>query len=530
MMKPLPPTAAGILFLALAAEAQIQFEDVTAAAGLRQPLESILGHGAAWGDVDADGDPDLFVGSFADRPTDEYAPRDQPPRNVLLINSGDGRFTPVPGSAAASYARTSGAVFADLDNDGWPELFVGNNAKAKPRKDRGAIQAGATTQRSQLFRNRSGELVDISADSGACPGRLLTARNIGVFDYDADGLLDLYVVEDRFTRSPRSALYRNLGELRFADATADAGLPEDVFGLGLATADLNGDGRPDIFVAHSNRLFLSNGDGTYKEPRPLAATFAWDPLHNEDWPCGASFGDLNRDGKLDLVLAIHGKPARNRIFLNRGADGSGELKFADVTEEAGLPEQWPEKCPHVEIQDFDNDGWPDLYFSGAWLDAAGSITPLIYRNLGGESGAVPRFASPEAPADSVPVYFPAGPSADYDQDGRIDLFLVNWFSGNHSRLLRNSGQTGGWLRVRLRSAGRENRDAIGSSVTLRSGGELVGYHQITTGYGYASGQEPVAHFGLGKLETVDVEVRTPGGNTIRQQGVAKDQLVIIEIP
>lgn len=523
-------TCAALLPVQAASGGEIRFVDVTTAAGLREPLANMLGHGAAWGDIDRDGDADLFFGAFADRPDADYAPRTAPPPNALLINGGDGTFTVVEKSPAASYARTSGAVFADLDNDGWPELFVGNNAKGKARKDRGEIQGRATVQRSQLFKNESGKLIDVSAASGAGPDRLLTARNIGVFDYDLDGLLDLFVVEDRFTKSPRSTLYRNLGGLRFKDVTVAAGLPEDIFGLGLAVSDLNGDGRADFFVGHSNRFFLSDGDGTYSEPASLRETFAWKPLHNEDWPCGAAFGDLNRDGKLDLVLAIHGEPARNRIFLNRGADSKGTPQFEDVTQATGLPEQWPKKCPHVEIQDFDNDGWPDLYFSGAWLGADGTIAPLVYRNLGGEAGGVPRFAAPEPPENTETVYFPAGPTADYDNDGRVDLFLVNWFAGNHSRLLRNNSQSGGWLRVRLRSAGKENREGIGSKVTLRSGDKLVGHGEITTGYGYASGQIPTAHFGLGDETSVDVEIRTPGGQTVRRKGVKKDQTLTIEIP
>jgi len=522
--------SSSLLGAAEPAERMIRFQDVTASAGLGEPLASLLGHGAAWGDVDQDGDPDLYAAGFADRPSPEYAPLTEPPSNILLLNRGDGTFAPVADSAAASYARTSGAVFADLDNDGWPELFVGNNAKGKARADRGEIQNHATTQRSQLFHNRAGTLVDASAASGACLERLLTARNIGVFDYDLDGLLDLYVVEDRFTNSPSSTLYRNLGGLRFEEATAAAGLPDDVFGLGLAVADVNGDRRPDIFVGHSNRFFLSDGDGTYSEPASLRETFTWQPLHNEDWPCGAVFGDLNRDGKLDLVLAIHGEPARNRVYLNRGTDRGGVPRFEDVTGAAGLPDQWPRKCPHVEIQDFDNDGWPDLYFSAGWHDANGTITPLIYRSLGGEAGGIPRFAAPKAPEESTTVYFPAGPSADYDNDGRVDLFLVNWFAGNHSRLLRNTSQSGGWLTVRICSAGKENHEGIGSKVTLRSGDALLGYREITTGYGYASGQIPLAHFGLGDAAAVDVEIRTPGGHVERRRGVAKNQTLTIDIP
>ena len=93
----------------------------------------------------------------------------------------------------------------------------------------------------------------------------------------------------------------------------------------------------------------------------------------------------------------------------------------------------PVRCPHVEIQDFDNDGWPDIYVSAAWLDD-GKVTPLIYHHDGVRDG-VPRF-SPPRPIAMPMVYYPAGPSGDFDGDGRLDLFLINWFAGNHSRLLR----------------------------------------------------------------------------------------------
>ncbi len=504
---------------------QLAFEDVTAAAGLLEPLQGIMGHGAAFGDVDGDGLLDLYVGGFSDRPDDEYAPATGPKPNVLLRNRGDGGFEPWPQKPATFFARTSGAVFADLDNDGDPDLYVANNCKGNASRD---TEPQRTAQRaySKLFRNDAGVLHDISKESGACPESLGTARNIGVFDYNGDGLLDLFLVEDRFTKDPCSVLFENLGGLRFAAANAKAGLPDDIFGLGLAVADINGDARPDFFVGHSNRLFLSTGDNGYKESPELNATFAWDPLDGEDWPCGAAFGDLNRDGLLDLVVSIHGVTARNKIYLNRGLT-DGEPRFLDVTAIAGLPTQLNEKSPHVEIQDFDNDGWPDIYLSTAWLHDDGTITPLIYRNLGTTASRdTPRFEAsfrPEALDSGKLVYFPAGPSGDYDNDGRLDLFLVNWYRGNHSRLLRNtSNPENHWLTVRVH--GRSfNRDGIGTRIRVfvRNGEvrSLIGFQELGTGYGYASGQDTACHFGLGSATTVDLEIRFPNGSTIRREGV-----------
>ncbi len=517
----------------------IAFADVTDKAGLREPLLGIMGHGAAWGDVDGDGLIDAYVGGFADRPDDEYKPAKTAPKNVLLKNLGDGKFEPMSQPAAEFFARTSGAVFADLDNDGDLELYVANNTKGASKAPEGRIR-DAQLCGSKLLRNDDGKLVDISADCGACPTSLRTARNVGVFDYNGDGLLDLFVCEDKFISKPRSVLFKNRGGLKFVDANKETGLPDDIFGLGLAVADINDDGRPDFFVGHSNRFFLSTKEGKYVESAELNKTFAWEPLDGEDWPCGAAFGDLNRDGRLDMVLAIHFKDARNRVFINDGVK-DGVPQFRDVTKDVGLPAHEANKSPHVEIQDFDNDGCLDLYFSTATLDGEGRATPVIYRNLGlGDAKArTPKFArvSP-AKADDNVVYFPAGPSGDFDNDGRIDLLLVNWFAGNHCRLLQNvSGVKGQpanhWLEVKVNGT-KFNRMGIGAQIKVYPAGKLgdekslLGFQELTTGYGYASGQPAMCHFGLGNVENVDLAIRLPDGKQLEQRGVAVDRTLVIQ--
>ncbi|MCA9154332.1 MAG: CRTAC1 family protein [Planctomycetales bacterium] len=515
---------------ALAAEPTIMFRDVTEQAGLVEPLAGIMGHGGAWGDFDRDGRLDLFVGGFCDRPNEEYLPAKGPVPTRLFRNQADGTFTRVDQPGVEFFGRVSGAVFADLNNDGWPELYSANNSKGRSRHTI-EPQRSAQMRLSNLFRNDHGRLIDVSQSSGAVPGDLLTARNIGVFDYDQDGLLDLLVVEDLFIKEPGCRLLRNTGGLRFEDVTKAAGLPTDMYGLGLAVADLNGDRRPDFFVGHSNRFFLSRGDATYYEPASLAELFSWKPLNKEDWPCGAHFGDINRDGLLDMVLSIHHERARNRVYLNRGLV-DGVPKFEDVTSSVGLPESVPNKSPHVELQDFDNDGWLDLYLSTAWLGDDGQVTPLVFRNTGLGKDGLPRFQPPREIGDSM-VYYPAGPSADYDRDGRLDLFLINWFAGNHCRLMRNESPERNWLDVQI--VGQTfNRMGIGSQIRVtRSGASdspdaLLGFTEINIGYGYASGQEAIAHFGLGDHNTVDLSVRLPNGTTIERHNVAANQRLVIE--
>jgi hypothetical protein len=126
------------------------------------------------------------------------------------------------------------------------------------------------------------------------------------------------------------------------------------------------------------------------------------------------------------------------------------------------------------------------------------------------------------------VYFPAGPSLDFDNDGRIDLFLVNWFQGNHCRLLHNQSPRKNWLDVQVQGK-KMNRMGIGAQVKLYRPGTktLLGFQEVTTGYGYASGQAAICHFGLNDVAAVDVEVKLPGGERIAREKVAANQRITV---
>jgi hypothetical protein len=543
-----------VLFLTLIGAAQVPpreggypfaFRDVAKDAGLLPDVGGIQGHAAAWGDVDGDGWIDLYVGTF--HKEDGKANR--------FFRNARGTFRLDDQKALRVSARSSGSVFADLDNDGDLDFYLSNLGGGKD---------GPAATPNALFRNDGdGKFTDVSKDSGACPPDF-RGRSAAVLDLDGDGLLDLLAGESIFYGSAkRSRLFRNKGGLKFEDVSDAAGLPAGVPGLGVAAGDVNNDGRPDVLLAAAqggNRLFLNDGTGKLREAPGTAEVFnaAWQ-YSGDDTTCGVCLGDVNRDGLLDVVLGHHydrpwQKPVPVRLYLNRGVKHD-KLTFEDVTEATGLV-PLPMKGPHVEVQDFDNDGWPDIYVSIVKF-AGGKPYPLIFRNLGVRDG-LPRFREDALAVNDFPtkddlalkrsgelfgkivterkiIYMAAAPSGDHDNDGRLDLFLASWWVDFPSLLLRNETPGGNRLQVRVEGGEGVNRMGVGARVRVYPAGKLgeaaalLGCQDVSAGYGYSSGQQALAHFGLGKEESADVEVVLPHGKgTVVRKGVKANQRVTLK--
>ena len=219
--------------------------------------------------------------------------------------------------------------------------------------------------------------------------------------------------------------------------------------------------------------------------------------------------------------------------MNRGPNAGGDPVFEDVTDTAGIP-PIVSKQPHVEVQDFDNDGWPDLYVSVLVEGASGPV-PVIFAHTGNPSDPVFETIEP-ARALTDPRYYAGGPTADYDNDGRVDVFLSEWRSSlgtpATSVLMRNTGAAGNWLQVAVEGdpAVGENRMGAGAVVAVRdpANGRLVGVREISPSSGWSSSQPAIAHFGLGSLDRVDVTVQMPfGGRSLTREGVPANQRVHI---
>ncbi len=526
----------------------LEFRDVWPTLEPTQFQRGMMGHAAAWGDVDGDGRVDLFVGTFADRPAAVYREGGAagPVPNHLFLNRGD-RFVPAGSETVAWHGRASGCVLADLDNDGDADLYVTNNGRL-----------GAANR---LWRNDGGRFTDVTDRAGAPISEPEFARSATAADFDGDGVLDLVVVAT--VGKSETRFFRGRGDLRYEASNA---IPGDACGLGVAAADLTDDTWPDLLVAGSNRLFVNRGDGSFREAEEFGFR---EQLVAEDRArsCGVAIGDFDRDGHQDIVIGHHTKrpwaePVAVRLLRNAGSTRA-RVRFDDVTERVGIG-AIPMRAPHVELRDFDNDGWPDVWASAATF-RDGRIHPAIWRSTGATRGRLPRFEDtafvhrrdfPDADdyragertasfyerlvAKRKAMYWAPGPSADFDGDGRLDLYLASWWSKLPSFLLRNEtrvDRTHHWLAVRVTATRRgANRSGIGSVVRAYRVGEagdaraLLASEAIATAEGYTSARPAIAHLGLAGHARCDIVVTLPcGKGKVVRSDVAVDRVLEVVV-
>jgi len=482
------------------APTELAFEDIAP----RLKIDKYDGVGpSAWGDVDGDGDFDLYVSG-----QDSYG--------ALYLNEG-GVFRDASVDGGFLHAQSGfSSTLVDYDNDGDLDLYVGRDG-----------WSGASEN--SLYRNDgSGRFTEVTELSGL--GDPNTAFVVAWTDYDRDGDLDVYICNGIVGGGDTNVLYRNNGDGTFSDVTQEAGLQErsGIKTIGVAIGDYDKDGWPDIFVSGFgtlNRLYHNNGDGTFEELAAQAGVTGADHI-STGYTC--FFLDYDNDADLDILRAslapwrdvLKGLsdqwdrlPPQERNAMLRHATklyrNNGNGTFTDVSLTAGFIH--PVGTMGSNVADVNNDGYTDVYLATG-DPGIGRLEPdRFYVNNGNGSFTDVTFAVGLGNVGKGHgVTF-----VDLDEDGDLEIYVPEggfWHGDPFPNAFYLNKQTTGnhWLHVDL--VGREsNRDGVGTRLTLRAG-ELLVYTEKFGGRGFGSTDSPPVEFGLGKATKVDsLELVWPSG-------------------
>jgi len=514
----------------------VYFEDATEKAGLRKwrhrmgtpekryILETV-GSGVALLDYDNDGWLDIYLvnGSTLEAEKGKAAA----PRAALFHNNHDGTFTDVALKAGVTNERWGvGAVVADYDNDGWPDIFVSNFGESR-----------------LYHNNHDGTFTDVAVTAGVTAKGWSTWATWG--DYDGDGLLDLFVpgyvdfdlaamdgkaetsacqfrgfavmCGPRGLKGAPDHLFRNKGDGTFEDVSVKAGVADAgrYYGLASLFIDVNGDGRPDLLVANDstpNYLYLNKGGGTF-EDASFTSGYALNESGRETASMGIASGDYAHNGLMDLYNTTFSDDY-NPLYRN-----DGDANFTDISYQMGIAEVTiPFLGWGTSFLDVDNDGWLDL------LVANGHVYPqvegrgwgttwkqraLLFRNVKGKLGVVPAVEESGLATLGVGRGMAVG---DLFNRGRMDA-VINNMDGIPTLLKNVVEGSGHWVGLKLVGGGRSPKDAIGAKVYLTAGG-FRQRADVVSGGSFASSSDPRVHFGLGAATKVEkVEVRWPDGVT-----------------
>ena len=447
------------------------FEDATASSGIAG-MPRGYGHGIAVGDFDNDGDPDLFVTRWR-----SYA---------LYRNRGDGTFEDATEAAGLGGDRDwpTSAAFADLDNDGDLDLYVCHYVAWDAEHPR---------------------ICPVANPPAGAPAR------------------NGYCMPHGLVASPDHLFRNDAG--RFVDATAEAGIVDrDGRGLGVVAADVDDDGRVDLFVANdttANYLFMNRG-GLRFEESGLVAGVACNAEGAYQAGMGTACGDLDGDGKLDLLVTnFYGESTT--FYRNLG----GGI-FGDATARIGLqaPSRYLLGFGIVPL-DANNDGRLDLAIANGHVNDERPRFPYAMPAqllLGSAGGRLVDIGPEAGPPWEVPRVARGLAAGDLDNDGRVDLVLIA--QDGPLAYFHNQSRAGRSLTVRLEGTG-SNRDGVGARVVATAGGRRQVAARVGGG-SFQSASDPRIHLGLGDADRVEeLEVRWPSGRVDRHRGLPADGRLLI---
>ena len=533
------------------------------------------GAGVAVGDIDNDGLPDIF---FAGNMVSSR----------LYLNKGNMRFEDITSSAGAGTNRwATGVAMVDINNDGYLDIYV---SVSGPEGLKGQDRANLL-----FINNGNRTFTEAAAKYGIADTGFTTQA--AFLDYNGDGCLDLFLLENSpqdFSRGVSShplamrgttpgsynQLYRNNCNGTFTNVSKEAGILEDPgYGLGVAVADVNGDGWPDIYVSNdvqpNDVLYINNGDGTFSNRAALSLK------HTSQAGMGVDIADFNNDGWPDVLqvdMLPHDLSRRKRMSgyvtfptlaenrargfrddyqmnalqLSNGVDASGNVVFSEISRLAGVSAtDWSWSALFA---DFDNDGYKDIFIGNGYPKAMNDIdygAMAVSATRHGDTARARQLLR-DLPGYNVSNYvfrndgdltftdestaWGMGPSsfsygaayADLDNDGRLDL-VVNNIDGPafiyHNVLPNDDAHH--FLRVRL-DGESPNRRGIGTTLTLVGAGQHQQLYQSPY-RGFMSSVDDRLHFGLGRATTIDsLTVVWPDGCFQLLSNLGVDREIVIK--
>jgi enediyne biosynthesis protein E4 len=504
----------------------------------RHAPETMAG-GVAVFDYDNDSNLDIFFTNGADitdlkKPSAKYW-------NRLFRNNGDGTFTAVTEKAGLAGAGYDDAVaVGDYDNDGYEDLFV------------------AGVHRNTLYHNNgNGTFTDVTEKAGLAKidGKYgpLWSTGAAWVDVNNDGLLDLFVVNymqwdvqhepnckfgdkpeychPKFYKPLPNQLFLNNGDGTFTDVSSQSGIRSHLGkGMGVAIADYDRDGLPDIFVTNDklfNFLFHNKGKGRFDEVASESGV-ALPEQGNAISGMGVDFRDLNNDGLPDIALVA----LATETFPIYQNDGDGS--FTDITAKSGMALLSDSMSGYsANIGDFDNDGWKDLFVSRGDVQspAMAGVRKIdqnntIFRNLEGTKWSA--LTEEAGFATQPPRRHRGAAVGDLNHDGKLDI-VVTALSAPAEVWINDTHNENHWLELSLVGT-KSNRDAIGARIRVVAGGKTQ-FNHVTTASGYASSSAGPVHFGLGAARLADqVDIRWPSGTVQKLKNVQLDRTIRVKEP
>ncbi len=428
-------------------EGNWKFVDVTAAAGLSQATD--YSHGITVGDFNGDGFSDLYFACYG--------------HSHLYQNDGAGWFREITVEANLELDgwRTA-ATWADVDRDGWPDLYVAGYVEWHPDPK-------------QFCGDAQQHIRDV------CMPRELPAT------------------ADR--------LFRNRGDGTFQDISAQVGLRRDGKGLGIVAADIDRNGWIDFYVANDvedNFLYLGGPEGKLEDVGANRGV-SGNEYGIPEGSMGVDFADVNGDGFGDLFVTNY-EQEDNSLYRN---DGTGNFNHATVAIGLGGSSR-PWVGFGTGFVDFDSDGWLDLFVMNGHVTyhvrtSAFEQPAILYRSMSGQR--LQDISDRGGPWFSVPHVARGAATGDLDNDGAPDLVVVQ--QDAPVTILRNQNPASNWISVRLRGT-KSDPDAIGAEVTLVEGErKLVRF--VRGGGSYLSSFDARLLFPLTGTDNVQVKIRWLGG-------------------